>query len=267
LPKETIAATFIGHATFLLQIGGFHLLTDPVYSERVGPFNRGGPRRVRAPAVPFEQLPHIDCVLLSHNHYDHADVATLLRLRQKSDPLIVTGLGNLRWLRKRGLARAIELDWWQEQRVLGGLEVVFTPAQHFSSRHVFDRDRTLWGGFVVRAGAQKIYFAGDSGYGDHFREIGRRAQPIDLALLPIGAYEPRWFMKHAHVDPEEAVRVHLELKPRQSIGMHFGTFQLTDEGIDEPPRALRQALRHHGVPSEKFIVPEFGQTVLVPPPK
>ena len=263
-PPGTIAATFIGHSTFLVQFGGLNLLTDPVYSERVGPWNLAGPRRVRPPGVPFEQLPHIDAVLLSHNHYDHMDLSTLARLRRKFDPLLVTTLGNERFLRKRGFAKVVELDWWESHECLRHLQVLLTPAQHFSSRHVFDRDRTLWGGFVVSTGGQRVYFVGDSGYGGHFRQIAKRVGDIDLALIPIGAYEPRWFMRRAHVNPEEAVRIHLDVRPRKSVGMHFGTFHLTDEAIDDPPRHLREALRECNVRAEEFVVPGFGERIAVP---
>jgi N-acyl-phosphatidylethanolamine-hydrolysing phospholipase D len=166
-------------------------------------------------------------------------------------------------LRRKGFARVIELDWWERTALPEGIELMLTPAQHFSSRQIFDRDHTLWGGFVISAGQRRIYFVGDSGYGEHFQEIGRRVPEIDLALIPIGAYEPRWFMRYAHVNPDEAVRVHLEVRARLSVGMHFGTFQLTDEAIDDPPRALQEALRRHGVSPENFLVPEFGQTVVV----
>jgi L-ascorbate metabolism protein UlaG (beta-lactamase superfamily) len=263
LPPAALAATFINHASFLLQIGSVNLVTDPVYSERVGPANLGGPKRTRPPGVPFADLPDVHVVLLSHNHYDHLDLATLRRLRERSEPLVVTPLGNGRLLRRKGFARVIELDWWERTALPEGIELMLTPAQHFSSRQIFDRDHTLWGGFVISAGQRRIYFVGDSGYGEHFQEIGRRVPEIDLALIPIGAYEPRWFMRYAHVNPDEAVRVHLEVRARLSVGMHFGTFQLTDEAIDDPPRALQEALRRHGVSPENFLVPEFGQTVVV----
>ena len=261
--SDSVATTFIGHSTFLLQIGGQNLLTDPVYSERVGPFNLGGPRRAHAPGVPFEKLPPIHGVLLSHNHYDHADLATLRRLQRAFDPWIITSLGNERFLRLEGFHKVTELDWWESWSPDASLEITHTPAQHFSSRHPFDRDRTLWGGFVILSRALRVYFVGDSGYGPHFPEIGQRAGPMDLALIPIGGYEPRWFMKPAHINPAEAVQVHLDVSSRQSIAMHFGTFQLADEGIDDPIRELRAALKHDGVPEQRFIVPEFGETVLV----
>ncbi len=264
LPAETIAATFINQSSFLLQVGGFNLLTDPVYSERVGPLNLGGPKRVRAPGLPFESLPRIHYVLLSHNHDDHLDLPTLRRLARAWNPQVVTGLRNGPLLRRSGLRHVVELDWWESYDFGSKLHLTFVPAQHFSSRGLHDRDRTLWGGFVICVGSRRIYFVGDSGYGDHFKEIGRHAGPFDLALIPIGAYEPRWVMHKMHVNPEEAVRAHLDVKSRRSIAMHFGTFRLTDEGIDDPIHALREALQRHRVPPEKFLVPEFGQTILVP---
>jgi len=265
LPAGAIAATFIGQSTFLLQIDGVTLLTDPVFADRVGPFNLGGPRRVRPPGIAFEELPRIDLVLLSHNHYDHLDLATLRRLRRAWDPLLLTSHGNEAFLRRNGFAKVAELDWWETRANVGPLQIMLTPAQHFSSRNLWDRDATLWGGFMVQGARKRIYFAGDSGYGGHFREIRERTGPVDLALSPIGAYEPRCFMSRAHVNPAEAVQIHLDIQSRQSVGMHFGTFQLTDEGIDDPPRALCEALQERDVPAERFVVPEFGQTILVPP--
>jgi L-ascorbate metabolism protein UlaG (beta-lactamase superfamily) len=264
LSPGTIAATFINQSTFLLQVDGLNLLTDPVYSERVGPWNLGGPRRVRPPGVPLEALPPIHCVLLSHNHYDHLDLPTLKRLSRLWAPLIVTGLRNSALLSRHGLQRVIELDWWQTHWVSPSLQVTYVPAQHFSCRSLHDRDRALWGGFLAEASRCRIYFAGDTGYAAHFKEIGRRFGPIDLALMPIGAYQPRWFMHKAHMNPDEAVRAHLDVRARLSLAMHFGTFRITDEGIDDPIHALDLARRAHGVAPEQFRVPEFGQTILVP---
>lgn len=263
LPPDAVAATFINQSSFLLQLGGVNLLTDPVYSERVGPMSLGGPKRVRPPGVPFDALPHIDCVLLSHNHYDHLDLPTMKRLARRFHPLVITGLRNGPLLRRGGVEHVVELDWWESYHFGGKLHITFVPAQHFSARGIHDRDRTLWGGFVVRAGSRRIYFAGDSGYAGHFKEIGKQAGPFDLALIPIGAYEPRWFMHKMHVNPDEAVKAHLDVKSRLSVAMHFGTFQLTDEGIDDPIHALRDALKHHRVPAEHFLVPEFGQTIII----
>jgi len=263
LQPHEIAATFVGQSTFLLQLDGVNVLTDPIWSQRASPLRWAGPRRVRRPGLAFERLPLIHLVLVSHNHYDHMDLATLRRLRQRFDPLFVTGLGNRRYLLKRGIARVEELDWWQTCSAPGGLAVTMTPAQHFSRRGLFDRLRTLWGGFMLTAEAKRVFFTGDSAYSDHFKEIGQRLGPPDLALLPIGAYEPRWLMQAAHMNPEEAVRAHRELTPRLSLGMHFGTFQLTDEAIDTPLDELRQSLRRHGVEESEFRVPGFGETIVV----
>jgi L-ascorbate metabolism protein UlaG (beta-lactamase superfamily) len=259
---DEVAATFVNHDTFLLRGAGLGVLTDPVWSERASPLRWAGPRRVRTPALPFDRLPTVQVVLVSHNHYDHMDLPTLRRLRERFDPLFVTSLGNRACLRRRGLDRVEELDWWQSLPA-GELEVTLTPARHFSARGLFDRDRTLWGGFLLRFGPVTVYFASDSGYGPHFAEIRRRAGPIDLALLPIGAYEPRWFMARAHINPAEAVQAHLDLNPRLSVAMHFGTFQLTDEPIDEPVRALQVALAERGIDPSRFRVPAFGETSTV----
>jgi L-ascorbate metabolism protein UlaG (beta-lactamase superfamily) len=256
--------TFIGHSTWLIQAAGETILTDPMYSERAGPFNIMGPRRVREAAVPFDWLPAISLVLLSHNHYDHCDVATLRRLRAAFDPLMVTPVGNGRLLRSIGIRRVEELDWW-ERATRARLPVTLTPAQHFSARGPHDRNRALWGGFTVDVSGRRIYFAGDSGYSPMFRDIGRRLGPIDLALLPIGAYEPRWFMKDIHMNPDEALRAHLDLGAKQSLGMHFGTFQLTTEAIDEPLRALEIARRDHQVADDRFRVLEFGESFALTP--
>ncbi len=256
---DKIAATFIGHSTFLVQIGGIRVLTDPIWSERCSPVSFAGPRRARAPGQSLDALPGVDLLLVSHNHYDHMDLPTLRQVKKRWTPHVVTGLRNARHLAKANIHGATELDWWQCVE-LGGARVTYVPAQHFSSRTLRDRDRSLWGGFVVEAGGAVVYFAGDSGYCPHFREIGRRFPRIDLALLPIGAYEPRWFMRRNHVAPEEAVRAHLDLGARRSIGMHFGTFQLTDEAIDAPLVALREARDAAGVTEAEFDVLAFGET-------
>jgi L-ascorbate metabolism protein UlaG (beta-lactamase superfamily) len=261
-----LAATFVNHSTFLLQTNGVNLLTDPIWSERASPFSWAGPRRVRRPGVPFELLPPIDVVLISHNHYDHLDLPTLRLLQSVYAPLFLTTLGNRRFLKSHGLECVEELDWWQSFAVGSALEVILTPAQHFAARGLFDRNKTLWGGFLVRAGERTVYFAGDTAYPGPFVEVAKRSDKIDLALLPFAAYEPRWFMRVSHMNPEEAVRAHLELGGPFTLGMHFGTFQLTDEPIDEPERLLRSALLEHGVPASRFRIPAFGETVWIPGP-
>jgi L-ascorbate metabolism protein UlaG (beta-lactamase superfamily) len=261
---NALAATFVNHSTFLIQTGGINVLTDPIWSLRASPLSWAGPRRVRAPGVAFEDLPPIDLVLVSHNHYDHLDLPTLRRLQAAFRPQFVTALGNRRYLQARGMERVEELDWWDSFAVRPGVVVTLTPAQHFAARGLFDRDRTLWGGFLLRAGGRTVYFVGDTAYPGPFVDVGKRAGPIDLALIPFAAYEPRWFMSAAHVNPEEAVRGHLELGGPFTIGMHFATFQLTDEPIDEPERLLRTALAEHGVAPDRFRVPAFGETIRVP---
>jgi L-ascorbate metabolism protein UlaG (beta-lactamase superfamily) len=256
---DRLAVTFIGHSTFLLQIGGVRVLTDPIWSERCSPVSFAGPRRVRRPGQTLDALPGVDLLLVSHNHYDHMDLPTLRRVQARWAPPTATGLGNAQHLAKADLRAAVELDWW-ESTELAGAVVTYVPAQHFSSRGLHDRNRCLWGGFVIEAGGAVVYFAGDSGYCPHFSEIGRRFPRIDLALLPIGAYEPRWFMRQQHVNPEEAVRAHLDLGARRSIGMHFGTFQLTDEAIGAPLAALRTARTRAGVEGSAFDVLGFGET-------
>ena len=196
-PAAAAVVTFIGHSTFLIQTGAGNILTDPMYSEHAGPWNLLGPRRVRLPAVPFEALPPIAMVLVSHNHYDHLDRPTLTRLAQKFDPIVITPLGNSRLLKSTGLRRVEELDWW-DHCATSPLPIALTPAHHFSARGPFDRNRALWGGFVIETNGRKIYFAGDSAYTSAFVEVRQRFAPIDLALLPIGAYEPRWFMRSVH---------------------------------------------------------------------
>ena len=252
--------TFIGHATFLIQTAAGNVLTDPMYSDRAGPLNVLGPRRVRQPAVPFDELPPISTVLLSHNHYDHCDRRTLRRLAKRFDPLVVTPLGNAALVRSSGIRRVEELDWWQDART-SPLPITLTPAQHFSARTPLDRNRALWGGFMLAASGARIFFAGDTGYAPLFRDVRNRLGPIDLALLPIGAYEPRWFMQAVHMNPAEAVQAHLDLGASESVGMHFGTFQLTAEGIDEPLRALDEARRVRNVQSTRFRTVDFGDSV------
>jgi L-ascorbate metabolism protein UlaG (beta-lactamase superfamily) len=256
-PHDVIV-TPVGHSTMLIQTPGANLLVDPMYSDRASPFSFIGPRRVRAPALRLDDLPPISLLLLSHNHYDHCDLPTLRLLASRFDPVVVTPLGNGPLLRSAGLRRVEELDWWETARS-APVTITVTPAQHFSARGPFDRNRALWGGFLIEAAGRRVFHAGDSGYGSHFRAIGTRLGPIDLALLPIGAYEPRWFMKDIHMNPAEAVQAHLDLAARRSLAMHFGTFQLTPEGIDDPARELGRALEEREVPSERFRAPEFGE--------
>lgn len=267
------AVTFIGHSTFLIRTASMVMITDPVFTSHAGPFGRIGPPRVRQPGIPASALPPVDLVLLSHNHYDHLQPSSLRLFRDTAS--YVTPLGVGRFLPPRGRSDArrdhgsrrraagrhsVELDWWQSTTV-GPAEITCVPAQHFSARTPWDRDLTLWCGFVVRVDGIAIYFAGDSGYSPQFADIGARCPGIDVALIPIGAYEPRWFMSPVHMNAEEAVRAHLDVGARVSLGMHFGTFQLTDEAIDEPVRALARARLDHGVPDDAFRTLGFGETL------
>jgi len=251
--------TFVGHSTFLIQTPAGNILTDPIYSKRAGPLNVIGPRRVRPPAVRFDDLPPISTVLLSHNHYDHCDLRTLRRLAERFDPAVVTPLGNGRLVRSTGVRRVEELDWWQQAGTSPG--ITLTPAYHFSARTPFDRNRALWGGFMLVLGGRRVFFAGDTAYAPFFRDVRQRLGPIDLALLPIGAYEPRWFMRTVHMNPAEAAEAHLDLEAAESVAMHFGTFQMTIEGIDEPVRALGEALKEKNIPPSRFRALGFGASV------
>jgi L-ascorbate metabolism protein UlaG (beta-lactamase superfamily) len=262
LERDEIAITFVGHATFLIQFDGLAILTDPVWSNRAGPFNLTGPRRVREPGVAFEALPNIDLVLLSHNHYDHLDKATLKALRHAFDPAICFAAGDMRLIRPFGFRDMRELDWWDEAHFDSGLKITFTPAQHSSARGLHDRHRSLWGGAMIESRGRRIYFCGDSGYAPHFTDIRARLGAPDIALIPIGAYEPRWFMTPIHMNPSEAVQAHRDLESRQSIGMHHGTFQLTTEAIHQPVIDLKAALAEHGVDERAFVTQPEGETVV-----
>ena len=261
-PGSGVIATWIGQATFLLQTPQGNFLTDPIFSGRASPLAWFGPRRVVAPGVDFERLPKIDAVLLSHDHFDHCDLPTLRRLTEKWAPVVIAPLGHAKFLQRAGAAaRVEELDWWQTHALASGAKVLLVPARHWCRRRPYGDNLRLWGGFMLRAGDRLIYFAGDSGYDSAlFPEIGRRGGHPDLALIPIGAYEPRWFMRDAHMNPEEAVRVHRDVGARLSVAMHWGTFQLTDEGREDPPRALEEARTVAEVPADAFrVVPPGGR--------
>jgi L-ascorbate metabolism protein UlaG (beta-lactamase superfamily) len=244
--------TWLGHASFLLQLDGVSLLLDPVLGDRVAGVI---PRNV-APGVPPERLPRIDASLVSHSHYDHLDVPTLKAARAT----VYAGLGLRRALRREGLTCA-ELGWWQSARV-GGVEITFVPAQHWSRRGLGDTNRTLWGGFVVRGSTATVYHSGDTGWFDGFAEIGRRFR-LDAALLPIGAYDPAWFMSPQHMNPEEALRAFQALGAARFVAMHWGTFKLTDEPLDEPPLRLEAERIRLGLPADRVRVLAVGETVSV----
>ena len=260
LASNHVAVTFVNHATFLLQISGLNILTDPVWSRRISPFRWLGPARVREPGIAFDELPNIGLILLTHNHYDHMDLDTLTRLNQRFAPTVLVSTGNKTLLRSIGFEDVHELDWWDDTQINPTLKITFAPTQHFSGRSLWDRQKSLWGSYMLHYRNRLIYFGGDSGYSSHFSEIRQRLGSPDLAFLGIGAYAPRWFMKPMHMNPEEAVQAHQDLESRQSIGMHFGTFQLSSEAIDRPKIDLESALSHEGGPGEQFVILEEGET-------
>jgi len=258
--NEGVRITFVNHSTFLIQTDGLNILTDPVWSKRVSPFSFAGPRRMRPPGLPFEELPQIDVVLLSHNHYDHLDIETMKKIFRIHRPRIITPLGVQAYLEDNQINGTRDMDWWDEYALNDNLTVTATPAQHFSGRGTFDRDATLWCGYLIKRKGGNIYFAGDTGYNDQtFKEIGVRGAPIHLALVPIGAYKPNWFMSPIHCSPEEAVQIHIDLNSRQSIASHFGTFPLADEGEEEPVNDLVMARARYGIASDDFIALSEGE--------
>lgn len=260
---QHLNCTWIGHSTALIQVAGLNILTDPFFSTRASPLSWIGPKRVRKPGIILDALPPIDIVLVSHNHYDHLDLSALRTIIGKWSPTIVTPLGNGFIIRKAGKnASIIELDWWQSTTI-GPVEIIATPALHWSKRTLQDRNHALWCAFALNTPAGLIYFAADTGYGDGstFREIKARLGAPRLSLLPIGAYEPRWFMRHEHMNPEEAVKAHLELESATSIAIHHGTVQLTEEAIDAPANALAEALLKSGVEPGRFRILEAGESL------
>lgn len=265
------AATWIGHASVLLQMGGLNIVTDPMFSDRASPLSFAGPRRAQPPGLGLSELPHIHAVLVSHNHYDHCDLPSLRALNAQpgGPPLVVLPLGLKAWAADEGIRNVVELDWWQGH-TLAGVEIVLTPVQHWSGRGLADRMNTLWGGYAVFASDLHAFFAGDTGYSRDFSDVRQRfaqrqgEHGFDIALIPIGAYEPRWFMAQQHVNPDEALKIHRDLLARRSLGIHWGSFELTDEPLDEPPRALAAARSAHGVAEDAFFTLAIGQTRKLP---
>jgi len=268
--RRALTATWVGHSTFLLQLGGWNVLTDPMWSERASPVSWAGPRRYSSPGVAFDALPPIDLVLLSHDHYDHLDAATVRRVAARWPAARwAVPLGLARRVRARGVRadEVTELDWWQDARV-GPLSLACVPAQHFSGRGPADRDRTLWCGWSLRADARAVLFAGDTGLHPAFGEIARRHGPFALALLPIGAYAPRWFMRPVHCDPDDALAAYDALCAGTTASadaplfgaMHWGAFALADEPCDEPPRRVRDAWARDGRDAERLWIPALGET-------
>jgi N-acyl-phosphatidylethanolamine-hydrolysing phospholipase D len=263
-PVANPSVTWIGHATLLVRLGGLNVLTDPHFSERASPVGFAGPRRYQPPGVALAELPEIHAVVISHNHYDHLDVDSVRQLHARSGGMLrfFVPLGLKPWFARLGIDTVTELDWW-ESAELGGVRFTLTPAQHWSARGLFDRSQSLWGGWAIAASDLNFFFAGDTGYSTDFAEIGRRLGPFDLAAIPIGAYAPRWFMQMQHVDPGEALRMHRDLGARQSLGVHWGTFEMSDEPLDAPPRELALARSEAGVNESEFFVLRVGETRLL----
>jgi N-acyl-phosphatidylethanolamine-hydrolysing phospholipase D len=257
--RATNTLTWIGHATLLIQLDGLNILSDPQFSERASPFRFAGPRRLTPPGVAFENLPPIDVVVISHDHYDHLDRPTVERLAATHNPLFLVPLGLKAWFASIGIERVKELDWW-DRHALGAVTFTLTPVQHWCGRTPFDTDRRLWGGWALAGRERRIFFGGDTGYYDGFREVGSRLGPFDLALVSISAYEPPAIMRFTHTTPEEALRVFTDVRARTIVAMHWGTFDLSDEPLDEPPRRLRAAARAMNLPDERVWVLAHGET-------
>jgi len=259
---EQFTVTWIGHATTLIQIEGHNILTDPIFSARCSPVAWAGPLRVVPPSPSFENLPPIDFVLISHNHYDHLDKPTIKRLGNQPRYFVPFLVG--KFLRDLGIApeRITELDWW-ESATFDGLQFHCTPTQHFSGRGLHDRNQTLWCSWTVIGERQRFYFGGDTGYFPGFKEIGEKFGPFDLAILPIGAYLPRWFMSPVHVEPAQSAQAFLDLRAEKMLAIHWGTFDLADEPMDEPPRLLRAAVDSLGIDAAQVWVLQPGETKVV----
>ena len=264
--------TWIGHATTLVQCAGLNVLTDPVFSERASPLPFAGPKRAQPPGIALDDLPPIDVVVISHNHYDHLDRASVVRLNERSNgrTLFLVPLALKPWLEQQGVNNVVELDWW-DRHIVGGVEFQLVPVQHWSQRGTNDRNKTLWGGWAVFAPDLRWYFSGDAGYSRDFADTRERLAShakdgvlFDVALIAIGAYEPRWFMAQQHMNPAEAVQAHKDLGARRSIGINWGTFELTDEPLDQPPRDLALARRALGVADEDLGVMKIGETRWLP---
>jgi N-acyl-phosphatidylethanolamine-hydrolysing phospholipase D len=257
--RGAATVTWVGHSTLLIQLDGVNILTDPHWSDRASPVSFAGPRRVAAPGLRFEDLPPIHVVLISHDHYDHLDEATVKRLAAEHHPRFLVPLGLKRWFADLGIGDVDELDWW-EGRAERGLAFTCVPAQHFSGRTFRDRNRRLWSGWVVAGGARRLYFAGDTGYFDGFKEIGTRLGPFDLAALPIGAYLPPVIMRPVHTTPEEALRAFADVRGERFVAIHWGTFDVAEEPLEEPPRRLEAEARRLGLDLDRIWVLKHGQT-------
>ena len=252
---------WIGHATYLINKDNLTILTDPVFSKRASPVRFAGPKRLIPPAIPIDKLPKIDVITVSHNHYDHLDLRSLKKI-YKANPnaIFLVPKGDKRRLERRGIENVIEFLWWEEIEIKGS-KFIFTPVQHWSARGIADRNKSLWGGWFMNLKTETIYHAGDTGYSKDFIETKKRLGSPSISLIPVGAYAPRWFMKTNHVNPPEAIQIAIDLESERNFGMHWGTFQLTDEEILEPPKLLKESLRDQGLPDNFFNILRPGQIV------
>ena len=261
---DKVRLSFVGHVSWLIQTAGLNILVDPVWSERASPVRWAGPRRHNDPGIAFDALPSIDVALVSHGHYDHLDIATLSKLSAKFSSRVITPLGNdVAMRRADDKVRAEAFDWHDRVELGNGIAVTLVPTRHWTARGLFDRNKALWASFVLETPAGKIYIVCDSGYGSgkHFRDVGQTHGPLRLAILPIGAYEPRWFMRDQHMNPSDAVKALDDCGAQAALAHHHGTFQLTDEAIDAPPTALQAALDDANIPRERFVALKPGQVV------
>ncbi|MBN8705503.1 MAG: MBL fold metallo-hydrolase [Bacteroidetes bacterium] len=260
--KTEPTITWVGHSTFLIQIDGINILTDPHFTERASPVSFAGPKRYTQPGLSLDDLPQIDFVIISHDHYDHLDLTTVKALfdrQPENPPVFFTGLKVKARFEAEGITSAQEYDWWESTEIKG-FNLHCVPVQHFSGRSLTDRNSTLWCGWIIERNGYQIFFGGDTGYSKDFKDIHDKFGDMDLSLIPVGAYDPRWFMASHHVNPEEAIQIHRDLNSKLSIGMHWGTFILTDEPVDEPPVRLAKGMQAIGPDSASFTVMQHGET-------
>jgi len=260
--NNILRVTYINHATVLIQTQSVNILTDPIWSERAGPLSWIGAKRIREPGVKFDDLPKIDIILISHDHYDHLDISTLKQIIGTSHPIILVGLGLENRLSSLKYDNITQLDWWQEYSFSPTVKITFVPSRHSSGRGMFDKNKTLWGGFVIEAPVGNIFFAGDTAFGDFFIDINRKFPQFQLSILPIGSYEKRWFMKSQHMNPDDAVRAHKILNASKSMGVHFATFnEHAEQEVDAHEKDLKMALKKFKVPDNDFWILKFGEGI------
>jgi L-ascorbate metabolism protein UlaG (beta-lactamase superfamily) len=260
-PSSSDYLVWIGHATYLINKDNLTIITDPVFSKRASPVRFAGPKRLIPPAIPIDKLPPIDVVTVSHNHYDHLDIRSLKAIHETNpEAVFLVPKGDRRRLERRGIENVTEFLWWEEIEIKGS-KFTFTPVQHWSARGIADRNKSLWGGWFMNLKTETIYHAGDTGYSKDFIETKKRLGSPSLSLIPVGAYAPRWFMKTNHVNPPEAIQIAIDLESERNFGMHWGTFQLTDEEVLEPPKLLKESLRNRDLPDNFFNILKPGQIV------